>query len=185
MTRSFAVSFDYRCPFARNAQESVVSGIRQGKDWDVTFVPFSLDQVHVEEGEPPVWERPPGERGSGVLALEYGLAVRDAFPDHFLDAHIALFAARHDHGEKLADEDVLRKAMTSVDLDADAVAAEVASGRPLATLAREHTDAVQALGDVRRPDVLRRRSGRVRPVDGTRHRRTTSTRSSTSSRSSA
>ena len=64
-----------------------------------------------------------------------GIAVRDAFPDHFLDAHIALFAARHDHGEKLADEDVLRKAMTSVDLDADAVAAEVASGRPLATLA--------------------------------------------------
>jgi hypothetical protein len=143
MTRSFAVSFDYRCPFARNAQESVVSGIRQGKDWDVTFVPFSLDQVHVAEGEPPVWERPPGERGSGVLALEYGLAVRDAFGDHFLDAHIALFAARHDHGEKLADEDVLRKAMTSVDLDADAVAAEVASGRPLQTLAREHTEAVK------------------------------------------
>ena len=60
MTRSFAVSFDYRCPFARNAQESVVSGLRQGKDWDVTFVPFSLDQVHVAEGEPPVWERAAG-----------------------------------------------------------------------------------------------------------------------------
>jgi hypothetical protein len=143
MTRAFAVSFDYRCPFARNAQEAVVSGVRQGKDWDVTFVPFSLDQIHVEEGGTPVWERPPGERGTGVLALEWGLAVRDAFPDRFLDAHVALFAARHDHGEKLDDENVLRKAMTAIDLDSDAVAAEVASGRPLETLAREHTDAVK------------------------------------------
>jgi hypothetical protein len=146
MTRPFAISFDYRCPFARNAQESVITGLRQGKDWDVHFVAFSLDQVHVEEGSPPVWERPPGERGSGVLALEYGIAVRDAFPEHFWDAHLALFAARHDHGEKLADEDVLRKAVTSVDLDAEAVAAEVASGRPLQTLAAEHTDAVKQWG---------------------------------------
>jgi hypothetical protein len=146
MPHSFAISFDYRCPFARNAQESVVNGLRQGKDWDVQFVAFSLDQVHVPEGEPPVWERPPGERGSGVLALEWGIAVRDAFPEHFWAAHLALFAARHDHGEKLADEDVLRKAIISVELDPNAVAAEVASGRPLQTLAGEHSDAVKRWG---------------------------------------
>jgi 2-hydroxychromene-2-carboxylate isomerase len=143
MAHAFAISFDYRCPFARNAQESVVNGLRQGKNWDVTFVPFSLDQVHVEEGSAPVWERDPSERGSGVLALQYGIAARDAFPEHFLDAHLALFAARHDHGEKLADEDVLRKAVTEAGLDAEAVAAEVASGRPLQALATEHTDAVK------------------------------------------
>ena len=141
MPDTFAVSFDYRCPFARNAQEAVVSGLRQGRDWDVRFLAFSLDQVHVEEGEPPVWERPPTERGSGVLALEWGIAVRDAFPDHFWAAHVALFAARHDRGEKLADEAVLRQAIASVELDPDAVAAEVASGRPLQTLADEHTEA--------------------------------------------
>jgi hypothetical protein len=145
-TTSFAISFDYRCPFARNAQESVVNGLRQGKDWDVQFVAFSLDQVHVEEGEPAQWDRPADERGSGVLALEYGIAVRDAFPEHFWDAHLALFAARHDHGEKLRDEDVLRKAVTSAGLDAEAVAAEVASGRPLQTLAAEHKDAVKRWG---------------------------------------
>jgi hypothetical protein len=143
MTQSFAVSFDYRCPFARNSQEAVVSGIRAGRDWDVRFLAFSLDQIHVDEGDPPVWERPAPERGSGVLALEWGIAVRDAFPDHFLDAHVALFAARHDHGEKLADEDVLRRAIASVDFDPDAVAKEVASGRPLETLAAEHTEAVK------------------------------------------
>jgi hypothetical protein len=143
MTHTFAVSFDYRCPFARNAQEAVVSGVRAGRDWDVRYIAFSLDQVHVPEGEPPVWERPPGERGSGVAALEWGIAVRDTFPEHFLDAHWSLFAARHDHGLKLGHVDVLRDAVATSGVDVDAVAAEVASGRPLKTLAEEHTEAVK------------------------------------------
>jgi len=143
MTRSFTVSFDYRCPFARNAHEAVVSGLRAGRDWDVRFVPFSLDQAHVAEGEPPVWERAPGKWGTGVLALLWGIAVRDAFPDRFFDYHVALFAARHDHGRKLGHEDVMRDTASEVGLDVDAVADEVASGRPLDTLAREHREAVK------------------------------------------
>ena len=77
-----------------------------------------------------------------MLALQYGIAVRDAFPDHFFDAHLALFAARHDKGLKLGHEDVLRDAVAEAGLDPDAVAEEVASGRPLKTLAAEHTEAV-------------------------------------------
>ena len=38
---SFAVSWDYRCPFARNAHEHLVDGLRGGANWDVTWVPFS------------------------------------------------------------------------------------------------------------------------------------------------
>jgi 2-hydroxychromene-2-carboxylate isomerase len=102
--------------------------------------------VHVEEGAPPVWERTPSTWGTGVLALLYGIAVRDAFADHFDEAHLALFAARHDKGLKLGHEDVLRDAVTSAGLDADAVAAEVWSGRPLGTLATEHTEAVERWG---------------------------------------
>ena len=94
MTTAFAVSWDYRCPFARNAHEAVVAGLRAGKDWDVTFTPFSLDQVHVEEGEQPVWDREPDARGTGVLALCWAIAVRDSFPDHFLDWHIAACVVR-------------------------------------------------------------------------------------------
>ena len=90
MTRQFAVSFDYRCPFARNGHESVVAGLRAGRDWDVRFLPFSLDQVHVEEGEQPVWDRDPDVWGTGVLALCWGIAVRDSFADHFLDWHADL-----------------------------------------------------------------------------------------------
>ena len=143
MTHQFAVSFDYRCPFARNGHEAVVAGLRAGRDWDVRFLPFSLDQVHVEEGEPPVWERESDVWGTGVLPLCWGIAVRDSFADKFLDFHIALFAARHDDGAKIAKEAVLRDVATSVGLAPDAVAAEVATGRPLKVLAEEHTEADQ------------------------------------------
>jgi hypothetical protein len=142
MPRAFAVTWDYRCPFARNAHEAVVTAVREGADLDVRFLPFSLDQAHVEEGEPPVWERPPDERGTGVLSLQWGLAVRDAFPDRFLDFHIAAFAARFDEGRKIGKEDVVRDIAAGVGLDVDAVADEVASGRPLKTLVEEHTEAV-------------------------------------------
>jgi len=143
MPRSFAATFDYRCPFARNGHESVVAGLREGRDWDVTFAPFSLDQVHVEEGQPPVWERSPDVWGTGVNALLWGIAVRDHFTDQFVDWHLAAFAARHEQGLKIAKDEVLRDVAMSVGLDTDAVAAEVASGRPLETLALEHTEAVK------------------------------------------
>jgi predicted DsbA family dithiol-disulfide isomerase len=146
MTRAIAVTFDYRCPFAYNGNAAVVTAIHEGADLDVRFLPFSLDQAHVQEGEPAVWDRVPGERGTGVLALLYGLAVRDAFPEHFLETHMALFAARHDHGLKIGSEDVLGDVLTSVGLDADAVAAEVESGRSLKTLATEHREAVDRWG---------------------------------------
>ncbi len=121
---------------------AIKDGHRVGTEIEWTFLAFSLDQVHVGEDETPVWDRPAAERGSGVLALEWGVAVRDAFADHFLDAHHALFAARHDHGRRLHEIEVVRDAVASVGLDPDAVAEEVASGRPLATIAREHLDAV-------------------------------------------
>ena len=143
MARSFAVTFDYRCPFARNGHDSVAAGLRAGRDWDVTFLPFSLDQVHVEEGEPAVWERDPAERGTGVTALEWGIAVRDKFPEKFLDWHLATFDARHEEGAKIAKEEVLAEIATSVGLDPEEIAAEVATGRPLEVIAQAHTEAVK------------------------------------------
>jgi 2-hydroxychromene-2-carboxylate isomerase len=81
-----------------------------------------------------------------VLALLYGVAVRDAFPDRFFDAHLAIFAARHEQGLKLQDEAVLRDAVASAGLDPDAVADEAHSGRPMKALAAEHTEAVDRWG---------------------------------------
>jgi DSBA-like thioredoxin domain len=144
VTRQFAVTWDYRCPFARNAHEALIRGLREGRDWDVRFVPFSLDQAHVDEADTPVWERDlDDEHATGVRPLLWGLAVRDTFPERFLDFHGGVFRARFDDGHKIVKEDVLRSVAERAGLDPDAVAAEVASGRPLKTLEAEHTEAVE------------------------------------------
>jgi len=142
LTRTFLATWDYRCPFARNTHEAIVQGLRDGADWDVRFLAFSLDQAHLGEGETPIWERPADERGTGVLALQWGITVRDRFPDHFLDFHVAAFAARFDEGRKIAKEEVLRDVAGAVGLDPDLVAKEIADGWPLETLAREHQEGV-------------------------------------------
>jgi hypothetical protein len=141
--REIAATWDYRCPFARNGHEAIVNAVREGSDVDFRFLAFSLDQAHVEEGETPVWDREPADWGTGTLALLYGIAIRDNFPEKFLDAHVELFAQRHDHGLKLGHEEVLEAAVDRVGLDVEAVKAEAWSGRPLKTLIAEHTEAVE------------------------------------------
>jgi DSBA-like thioredoxin domain len=123
MTISFGVTYDYRCPFARNAHEHVLEALRAGADWDVEFVPFSLSQVHVEEGEPAVWDDP--DRRKDLLALEASIVVAEKFPDRFGDVHAALFAARHDHARDLRDESVLREVLRESGVDAASVFEQV------------------------------------------------------------
>lgn len=144
MSRTFAVTFDYLCPFARNVAEAVVRGVREGRGWDARFVPFSLSQAHVAEGENDVWDRPLGSEGtSGVLALCWGLAVRDRFSEAFFDYHLGSFAARHDEGRDLNHPAVLRDVAVAAGVDADEIEHDVASGRPLDVLAQEHSAAVE------------------------------------------
>jgi protein-disulfide isomerase-like protein with CxxC motif len=112
---SFAVTYDYRCPWARNMHEHIVTGLRGGAEWDVTFLPFSLNQAHVEEGGTPVWDNP--EAGPALLAGLASLVIRDEYPDKFLDAHHALFAARHDKQLDTRDQAVIADVLLSVGLD--------------------------------------------------------------------
>jgi len=125
----FAVNWDYRCPFARNAHEHIAVGLADGADWDVTFLPFSLSQVHVAEGDPAVWDNP--DKAKDLMALASGLVVRDQYPDRFLDAHVALFAARHDEGRDLRLPEVVAGILDGVGVPGDKVIAEVQSGAPI------------------------------------------------------
>ena len=104
---SFAVTWDYRCPFARNAHEHLVAALEAGADWDVTFVPFSLNQMHVEEGEPDVWDDP--SKADTLQAAEVAIVVRDRHPDAFLRFHAAMFQARHDQGRDIRAEAYMAK----------------------------------------------------------------------------
>jgi len=139
--RAFSVTWDYRCPFARNAHEHVIAGLRAGAPWDVRFVPFSLGQVHVAEGEPDIWGH--WQDDTGLLALQAGAVVRDKFPERFIDVHDALFAHRHDHGGQLREVDEIRAVLESAGVDARAVLAEIDGGQTIEMVQREHEAAAR------------------------------------------
>jgi hypothetical protein len=130
VTLRFIATYDYRCPFARNAHEHVLDGLAAGADWDVTFMPFSLSQA-----KEPTWER---DGDSGLLALELSVAVRDDQPERFADAHRALFAVRHDDSLSLRDDDVLRSALDAVGVDVERAWKLVDDGRAATVVRDEH-----------------------------------------------
>jgi hypothetical protein len=115
----FSVTYDYRCPFARNAHEHLLDALEAGAPYAVGFLPFSLSQVHVEEGGTPVWDDP--ARAPDLLALEASVVVRDHFVDAFPAVHRALFTARHDEGRDLRRTDVVADVLAGVDLDPEKV----------------------------------------------------------------
>lgn len=136
----FAVNWDYRCPFARNAHEHIAAGLADGADWDVTFLPFSLSQVHVAEGDTAVWDNP--DKAKDLMALAAGVVVRDRYPERFLDAHVALFAARHDQGLDLRIPEVVAGILDGAGVPGDEVLAEVQSGAPVEEIRMAHEQSV-------------------------------------------
>jgi 2-hydroxychromene-2-carboxylate isomerase len=143
VTVTFSVNFDYRCPFARNANEHVLAALEAGGDYDVSFVGFSLEQAHVEEGQPPIWDQPAFE--PGMTALAAGIVVRDRMPDRFPSVHRELFAARHEHGGDLREREVVAAALERGGADPAAVLAEIEEGWPQKVLREEHERSVSEL----------------------------------------
>jgi len=138
--KPFSVTWDYRCPFARNAHEHLLAGLADGADWDVTFLPFSLSQVHVPEGGTPVWDDP--DKVEDLIALAAGVVVRDQYPEQFWAVHNALFAARHDEGGDLRREEVVVGALDTAGVPGEKVLAEVHAGGAFDEIKRAHLQAV-------------------------------------------
>jgi len=140
MPQTFAVTWDYRCPFARNGHEHLLDGLEGGAGWDVTFVPYFLNQGTGPDGRD-VWDDPAHQ--ADLLSLAAGVVVRDRFPEHFFAVHRSLFAARHDEAGDLRDRDVVHAALARAGVDAAAVLAEVDDGWPAKVVREEHERAVQ------------------------------------------
>jgi len=140
--QTFSVTWDYRCPFARSGHEHILDGLEAGAEWDVTFVPYFLNQGMGTEGQD-TWDDPAHQ--SDLLALAAGVVVRDRFPEHFLAVHRSLFEARHDEGGDLRDRAVVHAALARAGVDADAVLAEVDDGWPAKVVRAEHERCVEEL----------------------------------------
>ena len=135
---SFDLSFDYRCPFAKNIHLHVITALRAGADFSVNFVPWTLSQVHLEEGESNVWDDP--KYDSDLLALAAGVSIRDQQPDYFLSAHEAMFRARHEQAIRLVTLDELDAVLQPLGVDTQQVKNDVATRRPHEIIAQSYSD---------------------------------------------
>jgi protein-disulfide isomerase-like protein with CxxC motif len=143
VTIAFGLTWEYRCPFARIVSDHVITALEAGADWDVTWIPFSLSQSSVEEGQPAAWDDP--TKADTLYAMEAGIVVRDRFPDRFLAVHRGLFEARHASGRELRDAAVVHDVLVAHGVDAAAAADEIEAGWPRAEFRKAHTEVVDTL----------------------------------------
>src|SRR5580658_1474907 len=136
--QSFDLSFDYRCPFAKNIHLHAIAALRAGADLDVNFAPWSLSQGSRAEGAPDVWNDPAYD--GDLLSLAAAVSVRDHQSEYFLDAHEALFRARHDRAIRLVTLDEISNVLAPLGVDMAKVAADVASRRPHDVIAASHKE---------------------------------------------
>ncbi len=125
---SFSLSYDYRCPFAKNIHLHMVAALRAGAEFDVTFSPWTMSQGYRDSNAPDVWDDP--LKDADLLALAVSTSVRDLQPESFLDVHEALFRGRHEKAIRLASWGDIEKALEGVAVDLDRVREDVASRRP-------------------------------------------------------
>lgn len=125
---SFGLSYDYRCPFAKNIHLHVLAALAAGADFSVEFIPWTMSQGHRAPGAPDVWDDP--DHDAALLALAASVSVRDQQPAYFLRAHEALFRARHERAIRLATSAEIVDVLGPLDVDTDQVLADVASRRP-------------------------------------------------------
>jgi 2-hydroxychromene-2-carboxylate isomerase len=131
----FDLSFDYRCPFAKNIHLHVVTALRAGADYEVNFAPWSLSQ---RSDGPDVWNDPAYD--ADLISLAASVSVRDQQNEYFLDAHEALFRARHDRAIRLITLDEISNVLAPLGVDMAKVAADVASRRPHDVIAASHKE---------------------------------------------
>jgi protein-disulfide isomerase-like protein with CxxC motif len=134
----FDLSFDYRCPFAKNIHLHVIAALRAGADFEVNFAPWSLSQGALDDGELDVWNDPAYD--ADLLSLAAGTSVRDQQSEYFLDAHEALFRARHERAIRLVTLEEISNILAPLGVDMALVAADVASRRPHDVIAATHKE---------------------------------------------
>jgi predicted DsbA family dithiol-disulfide isomerase len=106
----------------------VVSALRAGADFDIEFVPWTMSQGYKSDGAPDVWDDP--SRDAELLALAVSTSIRDQQPEFFLDAHEALFQARHERAIRLVSRKEIETALEEVGVDIDLIFDDVSSRRP-------------------------------------------------------
>jgi len=135
---SFDLSYDYRCPFAKNIHLHVLKALEAGADFDVNFVPWTMSQGYQDDGAPGVWNDPLFD--AEHLSLAVSVSVRDQQPDLFLAAHEALFRARHERAVRLVTIEEIDDVLRPLGVDMEQVRIDVASRRPHEVIGKSYEE---------------------------------------------
>jgi DSBA-like thioredoxin domain len=125
---AFKLSYDYRCSFAKNLHLHVITALKAGGDFAVEFSPWTMSQNHRASGAPDVWDDP--AKDAELLALAVSTSIRDHQPALFLDAHEALFRARHERAIRLVTLEEIEGVLAPLSVDMASVRDDLASRRP-------------------------------------------------------
>jgi predicted DsbA family dithiol-disulfide isomerase len=141
----FDVFFDFQCPFVYRASVLLDNVGRSGlRDLEVSWRYFSLAQVNSKDDGWTVWDAPALERVRGRLAFKAAEAARRQ--DRFEDFRLPLLLARHRDRLDLDDATVVERVAVESGLDLDRFREDLADPTILASLARDHTQAVAEHG---------------------------------------
>jgi predicted DsbA family dithiol-disulfide isomerase len=138
MVTSFDLSYDYRCPFAKNIHLHVLKALEAGADFDVNFVPWTMSQGYKEDGAPDVWNDPSFD--ADHLSLAVSVSVRDQQPALFYATHGALFRARHERAVRLVTIEEIDAVLGPLGVDMEQVRADIESRRPHEVIGKSYEE---------------------------------------------
>jgi predicted DsbA family dithiol-disulfide isomerase len=138
MVTSFDLSYDYRCPFAKNIHLHVLKALEAGADFEVNFVPWTMSQGYKEDGAPDVWNNRSFD--ADHLSLAVSVSVRDQQPDLFYATHGALFRARHERAVRLVTIEEIDAVLRPLGVDMEQVRADIESRRPHEVIGKSYEE---------------------------------------------
>lgn len=137
------VFYDYFCPFVYRASV-LLQNVGRTRPLKVAWRYFSLAQVNSKDDGWTVWDAPASENVRGRMAFKAAEAARKQ--GRFEDLHMPLLAARHRDRLEIDEAEVVERLAVEVGLDLNRFRQDVSDPDILASLARDHRQAVREHG---------------------------------------
>jgi predicted DsbA family dithiol-disulfide isomerase len=127
------------------------AGYRLAVNWKY----FSLEQVNSQPGpQRKLWEQPADYASRGLPAFRAAAAARRQGEEHFISFHMALLKAKHAQGRDIADIGTLSELARGAGLEMIQFERDFNHHSILASLAEDHTLAVETLGIFGTPTLV-------------------------------
>jgi predicted DsbA family dithiol-disulfide isomerase len=137
------VFYDYFCPFVYRASV-LLQNVGRTRPLKVAWRYFSLAQVNSKDDGWTAWDAPASENVRGRMAFKAAEAARKQ--GRFEDFHMPLLEARHRDRLEIDQAEVVERVAADVGLDLNRFRKDVADPDILASLARDHRQAVSRHG---------------------------------------